>query len=121
MSILNELKRRYEIGNIVEKLIYINVGVFIISLLIGVFQGLYNGQANVITQWFALDTDLISVLLKPWTIISYGFLHAGFLHILFNCIALYYIGNLFTQYFTQLFKSCPLNQHNVYRILTTKR
>lgn len=101
MSIVNEIKRRYQIGNIVEKLIYINVGIFIITILLSVFQGLYNGEANFITQWFALDTDLESLLLKPWTIISYGFLHAGFLHILFNCIALYYIGNLFMQYFTE--------------------
>ena len=39
--------------------------------------------------------------MKPWSIISYGFLHADFLHLLFNMITLYFIGNLFIQYFTE--------------------
>ncbi|PQJ78191.1 rhomboid family protein [Polaribacter porphyrae] len=101
MSIIEDIKRRYITGNIVEKLILINVGVFILTLLITVFSGLYKGETNFISEWFALDVDTNSLLKKPWSIISYGFLHAGFLHILFNCIALYFLGNLFIQYFTQ--------------------
>ena len=50
---------------------------------------------------FSLDDDLNSLLKKPWSIISYGFLHADFLHILMNLLVLYYIGNLFLEYFTQ--------------------
>jgi len=33
-----------------------------------------------------------AVLSRPWTIITYMFLHGGFTHILFNMIALYYFG-----------------------------
>ncbi|MCC7194491.1 MAG: rhomboid family intramembrane serine protease [Gemmatimonadaceae bacterium] len=32
------------------------------------------------------------VLVRPWTIITYMFLHAGFTHILFNMIALFFFG-----------------------------
>ena len=42
-----------------------------------------------------------SLFTKPWSLISYGFLHEGFIHIIFNLIALYFIGNLFIDYFTQ--------------------
>ncbi|MDZ7613933.1 MAG: rhomboid family intramembrane serine protease [Flavobacteriaceae bacterium] len=33
--------------------------------------------------------------------ISYGFLHDGFIHILFNLVMLYYFGTLFLDYFTE--------------------
>lgn len=33
-----------------------------------------------------------AVLFRPWTIVTYMFLHAGFMHILFNMIGLYFFG-----------------------------
>lgn len=101
MSFVDNIKNRYISGNIVEKLILINIGVFILSLLITVLSGLYKGQSNFLMEWFSLSTSLDDLFIKPWSIISYGFLHAGFFHILFNCIGLYFLGNLFIQYFTQ--------------------
>jgi membrane associated rhomboid family serine protease len=62
---------------------------------------LYKGEQNFLVQWFSLDNNLDALLMKPWSIISYGFLHADFLHLLFNMITLYFIGNLFIQYFTE--------------------
>ena len=101
MSILDNLKLRYKQGNIVEKLIYINIAVFAVTLLINVVEGLYANQQNFIVNWFSLDRSINSLFTKPWTIISYGFLHADFLHTLMNLIVLYFIGNLFLEYFTQ--------------------
>jgi membrane associated rhomboid family serine protease len=101
MSIINNLKDRFQKGNIVEKLIYINIAVFVLAALINVLQGLYKSHTNWFVYWFSLDDDYISIITKPWSIITYGFLHADFLHILSNLIILYFIGNLFIQYFTQ--------------------
>lgn len=101
MSFINDIQQRYKTGNIVEKLIYINIGVFILTLLFTVIFGLYKNDASFIVEWFALEYNFSTLLTKPWSIISYGFLHAGFLHIIFNLIALYFIGDLFIEYFTQ--------------------
>lgn len=101
MSFIDNIKNRFNAGSIIEKLIYINVGVFAVSLLLTVLQGLYKGQASFILEWFSLDDNVSAILTKPWSIISYGFLHSGFIHLLFNMIGLYFIGNLFIQYFTQ--------------------
>lgn len=101
MSIIDDLKLRYQQGSIVQKLIYINVGIFVITLLISVFSGLYRSEGNFLTNWFSLDSELDVWFTKPWSILTYGFLHGGFLHLLFNMIALHYIGNLFIDYFTQ--------------------
>ena len=101
MSTPNNLKQRFERGNIVEKLIYINILLFVLTLLMSIFQSLYKNDTNWIIQWFSLEADINSLFTKPWTMITYGFLHADFIHILFNLIALYFIGNLFIDYFTQ--------------------
>ena len=100
MSIIKDIKRRYITGNIVEKLILINIGVFFLTIIAGLFNS-YPGEINFIAEWLALDDNFDGLFTKPWSIVSYGFLHGDFIHILFNCIALYFIGNLFTQYFTQ--------------------
>lgn len=101
MTLVNNLKDRFQNGNIVAKLIYINCAVFLATLLTKVFQGLYVNEYHFIIEWFSLEANTSSLLGKPWSIISYGFLHADFIHILMNLIVLYYIGNLFLEYFTQ--------------------
>ena len=101
MNFINDIKLRYKSGNIVEKLIYINLAIFLFTLFVSVFKDLYKGQMNWVLEWFSLEDNFSSLLTKPWTIITYGFLHADFLHILLNLITLYFIGNLFITYFTQ--------------------
>ena len=101
MSFINTLKNKYKTGTIIEKLIYLNIAIFLLTLLITVFQGLYKGEQNFLVEWFSLDNNLDAFLTKPWSIISYGFLHADFIHLIFNMITLHFIGNLFIQYFTE--------------------
>ncbi|WP_299665541.1 rhomboid family intramembrane serine protease [uncultured Polaribacter sp.] len=101
MSFIDNIKSKYITGTIIEKFIYINIGVFALTIFIKVLGGLYNGEQNFLMEWFSLDDNLHELLTKPWSIISYGFLHAGFVHLIFNMMALYFIGNLFIQYFTQ--------------------
>lgn len=101
MSIINNIQTRYKNATIVEKLIYINITVFALTLLTTVFSNLFESPVNIIILWFSLNSEFNFFITKPWTIISYGFLHADFIHILFNLIVLYYFGNLFIQYFTQ--------------------
>lgn len=101
MSFIQNIQHRFKQGSIVEKIIYINVAVFVFTLLMSVFQGLYKNESNFIVAWFSLNANYTEFFSKPWAIISYGFLHADFLHILMNLIVLYYVGNLFIEYFTQ--------------------
>lgn len=101
MNNLKNLKSKFDSGTIVEKLIYINIFIFLFTLFINVFQDLFKNDTNFLIQWFSLDASTDSLFTKPWSLISYGFLHEGFIHIIFNLIALYFIGNLFIDYFTQ--------------------
>jgi len=91
---VDELKEKYKKFNIVEKLIAINVIVFFsVSLLSFVFK------TTFFTQWFALDNTFSEILYKPWSILSYAFLHYGLGHLFFNMLMLYYIGKLFLSIF----------------------
>ncbi len=101
MSIFKEIQAKFKMATIVEQLIYINVAIFIVTLISNSFAGLYEKQVSFMYQWFSLSSSFDTFITKPWTIVSYGFLHNGFLHILFNSIVLFYFGRLFLEYFTQ--------------------
>jgi membrane associated rhomboid family serine protease len=69
------------------------------TYLFNTLSFLFNVDGNFIMTWFSLKPDFELLLYRPWTIITYGFLHAGFFHILFNMMVLYYFGNLFLDFF----------------------
>ena len=96
INYMKALLHKYSQGSIVEKLIYINVGAFLVTSLLSLL-----GDPNIVIVWFAMASDIDNLIIQPWTIITYGFLHGGFFHLLSNLIVLYYIGNLFIDYFTQ--------------------
>jgi membrane associated rhomboid family serine protease len=101
MTVIQKIKYKYKTGSIIEKLIYINCTVFAFTMFITLFQSLYQQEQNFLVQWFSLDDNFSEIIGKPWSIISYGFLHANFIHLIFNMITLYFVGNLFIQYFTR--------------------
>jgi membrane associated rhomboid family serine protease len=98
---IEDIKQKYQTSNIAEKLIFINIFVFIFTFVLNTFSALFKTGGNFVIDWFALSPHFNELLFKPWTIITYGFLHSGFFHILFNLIFLYYIGNLFLNFFNK--------------------
>ena len=100
MNVLENLKYRFKHAGIVEQLIYVNLAVFLLVFISNTFGFLFQSKTNFLVEWLALPANFDDFILKPWTIITYGFLHTSFLHILLNLIALFYIGHLFQQYFT---------------------
>jgi len=94
----NNILNKYTSGNAVEKIIYINVVLFLLTYLFNTFSFLMGFEGNFIINWFALSPHIDLAIFRPWTLISYGFLHSDFIHILFNLIFLFYIGNIFLDY-----------------------
>lgn len=99
-TIINELKDNFRCGTISIQLIYINVGVFIISTLTIVILRLFNIQATDFIHWFELPASIPRFIVQPWTILTYMFLHTDVFHILFNMLWLYWFGALFLQSFS---------------------
>ena len=96
--IINDLKNNFKQGNLLSRLIYINLGVFILIKILGVFFFLFNLSGYEIIDLLALPAESKKILSKPWTIITYMFVHNGFIHLIFNLIWLYFGGTIFLKY-----------------------
>jgi membrane associated rhomboid family serine protease len=100
-NIIEKIQYRFKSANIVEQIIYINVALFLLTYLINSVSFLMSLGDTFVFDWFSLPANFENFISKPWTIITYGFLHGGFLHILFNLIVLFYFGNLFLDFFSK--------------------
>lgn len=101
-GIIDELKLTYKNGSSLIRLIFINLGVFLFFQLVYLvlhFTSLA-GSVNFI-NWFAVPSDFPSLILKPWTLITYMFYHEEIMHILFNLLWFYWFGKIFLYYFDQ--------------------
>ncbi len=97
-----ELKKIFFSRNYMSRLLLINTAVFVAVTLINVFLWLlgYTGINPAVT-WLAVPSDINELLVKPWTIFTYMFLHEGFFHLLVNMIMLYFGSILFLEYLSQ--------------------
>ncbi|MGL4293941.1 MAG: rhomboid family intramembrane serine protease [Bacteroidales bacterium] len=100
-NIFTDLKRRYFQGNLLFRLIFINVAVFVAASVWLILHRLFNADGYSLLRYFELPSNLHQLLFRPWTIITYMFLHTDFLHLLFNMLWLYWFGNLFLRRFTE--------------------
>ena len=98
MDIIEDIKRTFKEGSVLTRLIYINIGVFLAVKILGVFFYLA-GQPYLLVEWLSIPSNLHDLIRKPWTPVSYMFMHAGFLHLLFNVLGLYWFGKLFLYHF----------------------
>ncbi|MEZ4856472.1 MAG: rhomboid family intramembrane serine protease [Gelidibacter sp.] len=87
-SLTQDIQDKLKRLTVLEKIIAINIIVFLIVLIA---TRLFN--APQIMTWLQLPRDFKDFIYKPWTLITYGFTHYGFLHILFNLLVLYFISN----------------------------
>lgn len=94
MDIWSDIKQTFRHGSVLTRLIYVNLGVFLVVKVIGLFFYLA-GQPDPLVAWLSVPSSLDMLLRQPWTPITYMFLHEGFLHLLFNILGLYWFGKLF--------------------------
>lgn len=73
--------------------LYLIIGIIALIMALSGFLGVFN---SFIGSWLSLSSNFLSLLYKPWTIITYGFLHwpNDVLHILFNMLTLYWFGRI---------------------------
>ena len=94
MNFFENLQYTYRQGSAVTRLIFINIGVFILLHLSLLILKLFMIDGQAILRALTLPSNLYSLMLKPWTLISYMFLHQEFSHILVNMLALFWFGKI---------------------------
>jgi membrane associated rhomboid family serine protease len=110
MNMVDEIKLSLRKGNMLYRLIFINVAIFVaLGLLFVIFRLFTPGitlntlRANfsdTVLKYLMVPSIPGELLLRPWTIITYMFTHFNIWHILFNMLVLYWFGRIFMQYLT---------------------
>jgi len=84
------------------QLIIINVVVYLILVVLVVFSTVLELPEffSAIHRQLAIPAPIIDFLQRPWTIITYAFVHDlnDIFHILFNMLVFYWFGKLFVEY-----------------------
>ncbi len=103
MGIWDDIKNTFRHGSSLTRLIYINIAVFILISVSAAVGFLMNNPEipDKILNLFSVPSSVRALILRPWTIITYMFVHKDILHILFNMLWLYWFGIIFLEYLDQ--------------------
>jgi membrane associated rhomboid family serine protease len=92
-SIIDDFKNTFRSGNMISRIILVNVCVYILINLINVFD-FNSGFSTILIRKLSLVSDPLELLKQFWAIGTHMFLHMGFWHILWNMLLLYWFGRI---------------------------
>lgn len=98
-SILEDVKREFRLGNMVTRLVIVNVAAFLaLNLLRLILWIIHAGQIHPlyfqIRRFLTLSSDPWFDLTHPWVLFTAMFLHEGFFHLLWNMLFLFWFGRI---------------------------
>lgn len=117
MNFWEQIKYNWNINSsAVKRLLIVNLAFFGLAVLVRLFYHLFgfgpelNGYVtNPLLEKLALYSSPEYLLYRPWSLITYMFMHNGLWHIVFNMLILFFIGRIaedfyrpreiYTQYF----------------------
>jgi membrane associated rhomboid family serine protease len=92
--------------SVLPKLLLINIAVWLLIYIGRVIAFLFKVPGNDteslwiegVAKWLALPAMAGNYISRPWTIITYMFLHVEFWHLVFNMLWLYWFGKIFLEF-----------------------
>jgi len=93
-SLFEDIKFSFRSGNMITRLIIINVFISLVFIIVKSLLGGNPGLQSSFVQFLAIPGNPLSLLLKPWTFISHMFIHNGIWHLLWNMLFLYWFGRI---------------------------
>jgi membrane associated rhomboid family serine protease len=96
-SIWDDFTHYLKDGNMIVRLIIINVLVFLVMNIAGIIFNAANGfqmAYNPLAKFFGVSADLKYLALHPWGLFTNMFVHVGFWHIFWNMLLLYWFGRI---------------------------
>ena len=101
MSLTQDIREAFSRrDNALNQLIIINGLVFAVLIILRAifFISQSDGVYTLIMRQLALSSNGLVLLRHPWTLLTYAFVHEGFLHVLFNMLNLYWFGQIIREY-----------------------
>lgn len=95
MDIFKQIQSHFKQGDTLTRLIGVNIGVWVLVTIVNVIFRLFNIHFAQYVEYLAVPSELPLVIRRIWTLVTYMFLHKGFLHLLFNMLCLYWFGKMF--------------------------
>lgn len=99
-NIIDNLTAKYKTGSVLTRLILINIVAFILLKILGVIFTLFKIDLFNPILLLGVPSDILLLIKRIWTPVTYMFVHANVIHILFNMLWLYWFGKIFLQYFS---------------------
>lgn len=101
MNLIDDLKVRFGTGDVLVRLIFINIAVFLIiniAKLIGWTGVLDAAFIEILINKISFAIYIPKLITQPWSIITYMFVHENLGHIFWNMIVFYWVGQLIMEY-----------------------
>ena len=94
MTLIEDIKQQFKEGNLLTRLILVNLFVFVIVKTIQALFFLLNisDSDTSIIGALAIPANISDLIFKPWSLLSYMFLHNGLWHFAMNMLVLYVSG-----------------------------
>lgn len=100
MAFIDDIKRTYKNSSMLMRVIFINIGVFLLLRIVAFGAVLFNADVTRMLHWLDLSSDWSVIVRRPWTIVTFMFTHFDVWPILFNMLWLYWIGRIFLEFFS---------------------
>lgn len=108
-SVEDDIRNKIEQRDTLWIFIFLCVAFYIVAQTIHLFSLAFDSLNlySLFNSYLALPLNT-SFFLKPWTIVTYLFLHASFFHVFMNMLMLYWFGSIYqlyigNKYFTKVF------------------
>ena len=99
MTTWEKIQYEFHKGNsAIRQIIMVNLAAFILTIFVGVIAKLSGFSPEDLLEYFYIPSNIGKLIIRPWSIITNIFFHAGFWHLLGNMILLYFIGRILEEF-----------------------
>jgi len=101
MNLKDQIQSKLQRLNGAEKLIAINVACFVLPLFLKTLFFLFALPFDTFLGLFELSSDWSVFIFRPWSLVTYSFLHSGLFHLFWNMYLLYFSSRLILNLFPE--------------------
>lgn len=101
-SIWDDVRREFSFGNMINRIIIVNVAVYLLVNIVFVVLQIANGWPSPahpfyksFVHFFSISSGWKHMLTHPWALITHMFLHEGIWHLAGNMLFLFWFGRIF--------------------------
>ncbi len=100
-SIWEDVKSQFRSGNMVTRIILVNLAFFVGILLLKLILSLAVDQSfpstsyeKFVAPYLELSSSFFKTITRPWVLFTHMFMHYGLFHFVFNMLFLYWFGRI---------------------------